>query len=107
MYRRSRLGIYFDVLHVIHSGTYKPTRIMYEANLSWSPLREMFKTLLDRGFIHVKAEGKTKRYFLTEKGTRALSYHLKSLNAFRKLRTPSVDTIRNYSGRNPILALTP
>jgi predicted transcriptional regulator len=70
---------------------------MYKANISWIPLCEILNTLLDRDFIRVEIDGKTKRYFLTEKGERALSYHLKSMEAFMK---PVV--IRNHPVPNPI-----
>ncbi|UCH37839.1 MAG: DUF4364 family protein [Candidatus Bathyarchaeota archaeon] len=92
MYRRSRLDIYFDILEVIQRGTQRPTRIMYKTNLSWTTLQEMFKTLIERGFIQIETEGKTKVYSVTEKGKRALSYHQKSLEGLIKpegsLRSP-------------------
>ncbi len=51
MVRRSRQLIYFDVLKAIEEGTDKPTRIMFEANLSWSSLCSVFDTLINGGFI--------------------------------------------------------
>ena len=51
MVRRSRLEIYFDVLDVNDKGTAKPTRIMYETNLSWTSLCNVFETLINSDFI--------------------------------------------------------
>ena len=79
MVRRSRLDIYFDVLKTIDNGTDKPTRIMYETNLSWTSLISVFTALINSEFIRVEKMKTSKRYYITEKGKNALSYHLKSL----------------------------
>ncbi len=79
MVRRSRLEIYFDVLEVIDKGTNKPTRIMYETNLCWASLLNVFDTLINSDFIQSEKWKSSKRYHITEKGRNALSYHLKSL----------------------------
>lgn len=79
MVRRSRLEIFFDVLAVIERGVSKPTRIMYKTNLSWTSLHDVFETLIDGGFILEEAVEKSKRYSITEKGSSALAYHLRSL----------------------------
>ncbi len=84
MVRRSRLEIYFDVLKALDRGVDKPTRLMYRANLSWSSLQETFETLLDGGFMAVEKTKKTKRYRITDKGRRALSYHMQSLDGLVK-----------------------
>lgn len=84
MVRRSRLEIYFDVLKALDRGVDKPTRIMYKANLSWSSLQDTFKTLIDGGFMAVEISKKSKRYRITDKGRRALSYHLQSLDGLVK-----------------------
>ena len=79
MVRRSRLDIYFDVLKTIDNGTDKPTRIMYETNLSWTSLISVFTALINSEFIRAEKMKTSKRYYITEKGKNALSYHLKSL----------------------------
>ena len=79
MVRRSRLDIYFDVLKTIDNGTDKPTRIMYETNLSWTSLLSVFTALINSEFIRVEKMKTSKRYYITEKGKNALSYHIKSL----------------------------
>ena len=84
MVRRSRLEIYFDILEVINKGITKPTQIMYKTNLSWIVLQEMFETLMKGGFIREENEKSSQRYFVTEKGKNALSYHMKSLEGLVK-----------------------
>ena len=79
MVRRSRLDIYFDVLKTIDNGTDKPTRIMYETNLSWTSLISVFTALINSEFIRAEKMKTSKRYYIAEKGKNALSYHLKSL----------------------------
>ena len=79
MTRRSRLEIYFDVLKALDRGVNKPTRLMYKANLSWSSLQDTFETLIDGGFMAFETTMKSKRYRITDKGRRALSYHVQSL----------------------------
>ena len=84
MVRRSRLEIYFDILKVISRGVDKPTRIMYKTNLSWAVLQDMFKTLLDGDFIIEELQKNSRRYYITEKGKNALSYHMRSLEGLVK-----------------------
>ena len=79
MVRRSRVEIYFDVLEVIDKGTNKPTRIMYKTNLCWASLLNVFDTLINSDFIRAEKMKSSKRYYITEKGRNALSYHLRSL----------------------------
>lgn len=71
--------MYFDVLELIDRGFHKPTRIMYRANLSWSNLKNVLELLSNGRMIQTKNVGKSTRYFLTEKGKEALSFHLKSV----------------------------
>ena len=79
MVRRSRFEIYFDVLKEIDNGTDKPTRIMYKTNLSWTSLLSVFDALINSDFIRKEKKNSSKRYYITDKGRNALSYHLKSL----------------------------
>ncbi|MDQ1281210.1 MAG: 45 protein [Thermoproteota archaeon] len=85
MVRRSRLEIYFDILAVVNKGIDKPTRIMYKTNLSWMVLQDIFITLIDSGFIKEETKMNTKRYYVTDKGKNALSYHLKSMDGLSKV----------------------
>jgi predicted transcriptional regulator len=84
MVRRSRLEIYFDVLKALDRGINKPTRVMYKANLSWSSLQYTFESLIDGGFTVVDSNMKSKRYRITDKERRALSYHVQSLDGLVK-----------------------
>lgn len=49
--RRSRLELYLEVLRAIKNGTEKPTRIMYEANLSWKILNDVLSSLVSQELI--------------------------------------------------------
>ena len=75
--KRSRLEIYLDVLKVIANGTSKATRIMYNSNLSWKPLKETLEFLTKQGLIEVKKHRRSKRYYITSKGLRVLEYFKK------------------------------
>ena len=95
--RRSKLEIYLDVLWVIKSGTEKPTRIMYGANLSWKPLQKILGSLVSQGLITEIESGDrddkrtTKTYSITQKGDNVLKYFSKAkellpLEEFAKIR---------------------
>jgi predicted transcriptional regulator len=80
MPRRSKLEIYLDVLWAIKRGTRKPTRIMYEANLSWKPLQTIIQSMISQELIveiDARAE-KDKRtstvYEVTQKGENIITY---------------------------------
>jgi predicted transcriptional regulator len=80
MPRRSKLEIYLDVLWTIKRGTRKPTRIMYEANLSWKPLQTILQSMISQELIveiDARAE-KDKRtstvYEVTQKGENIITY---------------------------------
>ena len=80
MPRRSKLEIYLDVLWAIKRGTRKPTRIMYEANLSWKPLQTILQSMISQELIveiDARAE-KDKRtstvYEVTQKGENIVAY---------------------------------
>ena len=77
--RRSKFEIYVDILTEIKSGAVLPTRIMYGANLSWKPLKEILKTLTAQGLIEEQSmddgDKRTKKaYAVTEKGDNVLKY---------------------------------
>ena len=92
MVRRSRLEMYFNILEIVGRGISKPTRIMYKSNLSWQTLQETFKTLINGGFIREELEKNTKRYYITERGRRAIFYHMKSIDGLVKPKTMSMNT---------------
>lgn len=78
--RRSKLEIYLDVLWAIKKGTRKPTRIMYEANLSWKPLQRILKSMISQGLIfEFDASGERDKrtsnvYEITQKGENIVNY---------------------------------
>ena len=80
MPRRSKLEMYLDVLWAIKRGTRKPTRIMYDANLSWKPLQTILQSMMSQELIveiDARAE-KDKRtstvYEVTQKGENIITY---------------------------------
>lgn len=81
--RRSKFEICIDIISLIKNGTVIPTRIMYHANLSWNPLKEILNTLCLQGVIQEisgdREDKRTKRnYVLTEKGENILRYFNKA-----------------------------
>ncbi len=85
--RRSRLGIYIDILRVIAGGTTKPTRILFEAKLSWNTMKKSLEFLLDNDLIYIEKIDNSKvqrgtsrdmrlkeQYFITEKGLVILKF---------------------------------
>ncbi len=81
--RRSRFEIYVDILNEIMGGATKPTKIMYAANLSYKPLKEILRSMLDQGLINeIPGSSKDKRtkatYELTKKGVNVVRYYVKA-----------------------------
>ncbi len=80
MPRRSRLELYLDVLWAIKRGTTKPTRIMYEANLSWKPLQKILNSMLAQKLVEDidASDNRDKRtntiYKITQKGENIINY---------------------------------
>ena len=80
MPRRSRLELYLDVLWAIKRGTTKPTRIMYEANLSWKPLQRILNSMLAQKLVEDidASDNRDKRtntiYKITQKGENIINY---------------------------------
>jgi predicted transcriptional regulator len=78
--RRSRLEVYLDVLWAIKSGVNKPTRIMYESNLSWKPLQRTLDSLMGQNLIeeyspkNLRDKRTTYCYKLTQKGENVIQY---------------------------------
>lgn len=72
--RRSKLEIAIDILDAIAEGRDRPTRIMYSANTSWIPLQQLLEMLLTCGLIIERNHNGARRYLLTEKGAKTLTY---------------------------------
>ena len=82
--RRSKLEIYLEVLKIIKNGTSKPTRIMYQANISWQPLTRILTSMVSQGLVEAidtnsqsrrKKDKRTKNiYQITMKGEQVIRY---------------------------------
>lgn len=78
--RRSRLVIYLEVLRAIKNGTEKPTRIMYEAKLSWMLLKDVLSSLVSQDLVEEidTSDSRDKRtnkvYRIAEKGDALIRY---------------------------------
>jgi predicted transcriptional regulator len=72
--KRSRLEIYLDVLKVLRKGESRPTRIMYQSNLSWKPLVKILDSLMRQEIIEVTQDNFHNVYRLTQKGVNVLEY---------------------------------
>ncbi|MCK4581862.1 helix-turn-helix transcriptional regulator, partial [Candidatus Bathyarchaeota archaeon] len=74
------LELYLEVLKAIKNGTEKPTRIMYEANLSWTLLQDILGSLETQDLVEEidVSESRDKRsariYRITEKGESLMRY---------------------------------
>ena len=79
MTRRSKLEIYVEIMEEMRNGTILPTRIMYATNLSWKPLQQMLKSLVNQELIEEfdadeNDQRSNKIYRITEKGQNVLLY---------------------------------
>jgi len=72
--KRSKLEIYLNILQILNKNVRKPTRIMYEANLSWTPLQQIIKSMVTQGLIEEVVASKRKEYVITAKGKEVLRY---------------------------------
>ena len=72
--KRPPLERYIDVLYVIKHGASKPTRIMYRANLSWTPLKKILNSLVNQRFIKMNFEKNRATYEITMEGEQCLKY---------------------------------
>ena len=72
--KRSRLEMYLNVLEKISQGISKPTNIMYKCNLSWRPLQEILRSLVEKGLIEEIKRHDRRYYVATKKGKEILIY---------------------------------
>jgi len=85
--RRSKFEIRIDILDAISKGNYKPTNIMFRANLSWLVMKEAISDLRSSGLISLRLDRGASRYTLTEKG-------LVVLNDYTRLRREVTSVIK-------------
>ncbi|MHA2393520.1 MAG: winged helix-turn-helix domain-containing protein [Promethearchaeota archaeon] len=83
MTRRSKLEIMINVLEVVQNGEKKPTRIMYQSNLSYKLLKDVLESLVNQELITAMEPTTTGRkrdkrtntlYVITPKGQNVLRY---------------------------------
>jgi predicted transcriptional regulator len=75
--RRSRIETYCDILIAIGAGIEKPTRIMYEANLSWIVLCDHLRVLTEERLVVATQDGTGRKlYHLSSKGHELLKEFL-------------------------------
>lgn len=97
--RRSKLEINLDVLDAIKNGTEKPTRIMYESNLSWKILNNTLSNLISQNLIEKfdMSDSRDKRtnkvYKITQKGD-ALTRYFRHAEQLLKLDEPVTHTMK-------------
>ena len=72
MGRRARIDVLIEILTEALNGISK-TKIMYRCNLSWRPLQEILRFLMERDLIKEIRQNNHKCYVLTEKGRNVLS----------------------------------
>ena len=100
--KRSRLEMYLDVLEKVNAGISRPTNIMYKCNLSWRPLREILRSLTERGLIEEIEKHNRKYYVVTEKGKESLFY----LKKLIQMLHPTGSEVAVISSNNPELLIT-
>jgi len=58
-----------DIMTALTDGPKNPTRLMYTTNLSWAPLQECMKALLNQGLVQESGHNSSRKsYALTQKG---------------------------------------
>ena len=88
--RRSKLELILDVLEAVMNDTEKPTRIMYEANLSWTILNEILSSLVSQSLLEEidTSRSRDRRnnrvYRITKKGETVVRFYR---NAEKLLKT--------------------
>ena len=63
------------VYKLILEGEHKPTQLMYKANISWDVIKDLLALMIKKELITEYTFGKVRRYDITERGIRILSYY--------------------------------
>lgn len=77
MTRRSQMEIMMDILEAVSDRKFKPTHIMYRANLPWTRLQMHLNLLISQGLLEESEMGKTTTYTITMRGSEVLGYFKK------------------------------
>jgi predicted transcriptional regulator len=74
--RRSSFQISIELLTAISHGEYRPTRLMYECNMSWKSLRDTLALLESKGLVdNLSTDKKHKHYCVTATGREIIGYY--------------------------------
>ena len=87
--RRDRLHIMAEIIETTKESQLK-TRIMYNANLSFSQVNEYLSFLTEKGFLRVHVENGKKLYEATAKGKQYIENYREMSNLLRQ--TEPVET---------------
>lgn len=71
--RRARLEIVMSVLSALESEEMPPTQLATAVNMPYDRLKRLLDELEARGLVGSKESGRSKAYYLTEKGLHVLS----------------------------------
>jgi len=92
-FKRSKIEQIRDVLEAVKQGEEKPTRIMYDTNMSWVPLMRLLENLVDQGLIlavNSRTVGRKRKpcrtFKITEKSHHILDYFSKSAEVVQTFR---------------------
>ena len=81
--RRDRLHIMAEIIEATKESQLK-TRIMYNANLSFSQVNEYLSFLTEKGFLRVHVENGKKLYEATAKGKQYIENYREMSNLLRQ-----------------------
>ena len=102
--KRNRYTITYDILRSVLRGRRQRTKIMYDSNLSWVPLSELLKRLVDCGLLKVKLKKVDDYirplYFITEKGVEFVKMYEKLAKMLIKNWNKKVARRRSNRNRN-------
>ncbi len=66
-----------DILEAVTDRKFKPTHIMYRANLSWPRLKKHLNLLVSQGLLEESDMGSATTYTITTGGSEVLGYFKK------------------------------
>ena len=90
--RRDRLHIMAEIIETTKESQLK-TRIMYNANLSFSQVNEYLSFLTEKGFLRVHVENGKKLYEATAKGKQYIENYREMSNLLRQRETVETEAL--------------
>lgn len=85
MVRRASIEILVETLKVIRAGLYKPTRIGYEVNISWTVFNVVIDKLIKAKFVVHERVSNHDQYYITKRGEKYLDEFAGAVEAFSEL----------------------